>query len=478
MKPYAKSKFRKEMHMLKMVIVSLFFAAGVSAQTANVMDVLVDSVHCRGAHVSTRPHNRKVIYHEGSDTWYVFYGTGHWMETDPSNESLADQELIAWRSSTDSGATWSDHIAAIAGNGHSSSSCAILAGNTIYMSNMRWHYWRQLAGVPYEENGRIYYHRSKPDTFMFYAPYEVFPFQIESGNLVLGQPSEALPGDQHVMHAGPHYGSMTRDSNGYLWVAARALTPASGGGTSFDVWVARSLRPDDPTEWQPHTVVFQGAGGGSVAPQVVALSSGRVACVIHAKYEAMTTVALYNPVGGTWSFPQRIGSGTGSKRTCAVFDPGSERLHVVYTDSAGDARHRACTAPYDSSNWSPPLSEPGAVVARQAGTNQGDDDLTLSVDRSQNPAPLALVHRGPDLRLHLSYYNGAIWGPGDVKIGSQDPRFTCDEATAVEDFSQGLGFLYWARWANAADDEQHHSIGHMRFCLVRDVASLFGRFGR
>lgn len=461
---------------MKMVILSLFVAVGVSAQTANVTDVLVDSEHCRGAHVSTRPHNRKVIYHAESNTWYIFYGTGHWMEIDPSNESLADEELIAWRSSTDGGITWSDHTSAIVGNGHSSSACAILTGNTIYISNMRWHYWRQLAGIPYEENGRIYYHRGEPDTFMFYAPYEVFPFHIEAGNLVPKQPFKALPGDRHVMHAAPHYGSMTRDSNGYLWVAARALTRFGDELTTLGAWVARSLRPDDPSEWQPHTVVFQSAGGGSVAPQVVALDSGRVACVIFAKYEAMTTVAFYDPADETWSLPQKMGNGVGSKRTCAVFDPGSGRLHVVYTDSAGDARHRACTAPYGSSDWIPALTESGTLVAQQVGTNQGDDDLTLAVDRSQNPAPLALVHRGPDLRLYLSYYNGTLWASGNVNIGSQDPRFTYDEATAVEDFSQGLGFLYWGRWASDADNQQHNSIGHMRFCLIRDVPSLFGRF--
>lgn len=48
--------------------------AFVGSGTAEVMDVLVDGENCRGAHVSTRPHNRKVIYHKGSDTWSVING--------------------------------------------------------------------------------------------------------------------------------------------------------------------------------------------------------------------------------------------------------------------------------------------------------------------------------------------------------------------------------------------------------------------
>ena len=280
-----------------------------------VTDVLVDDEHCRGAHVSTRPHNRKVVYHAPSATWFVFYGTGHWMAT--LGDAGADREMMAWRSSED-GRTFTAH-----------------------------------------------------------------------------------------------------------------------------------------------------------APQIVALDEGRVACVLFAQHEKRTGVHLYDPDLRNWSQPQVVGQGYKSKRACAVFDPGSRRLHIVYTDAGGDARHRALAAPYAAENWSPPLAQPGTRVAEQAGTNQGDDDLSLSADLSRDPAPLALVHRGPDLRLHLRYYDGTNWSARDVNIGLQDPAWTCDEASAIADFSHGLGFLYWCQRRDKKLRNAHNNIGQLRFCLVRDAARLF-----
>ena len=305
---------------------------------------------------------------------------------------------------------------------------------------------------------------------MFFVPYEVFLFDIIDGQLVAGKEAEALPGDAHVGHAGPHYGSITRDTNGYLWVTARAQSPQHG---FLATWVSRTIRPDDITAWEPHHVLFKSSGPGTHAPQIIALDEGRVACVLFVKHEKMTVVYLYDPNSRTWDEPHIIGKGYQSKRACAVFDPGSRRIHVVYTDAVGDACHRALTAPYGPSDWSPLLDAPGTLVAEKAGANKGDDDLSLSVNPSQNPAPLALVHRGPDLRLHLRYYDGKNWSPKDVKIGLQDEAWNCDESSVVADFSHGLGFVYWRQWKDPKVREEKDGIGQLRFCLVKDVAALF-----
>jgi len=290
--------------------------------------------------------------------------------------------------------------------------------------------------------------------------------------LVAGKEVEALPGDRHVGHAGPHYGSMARDTNGYIWAAARALTKTGEAG-HLSTWVARSTRPDDISEWETHTVLFESAGPGTHAPQIIALDGGRMACVLFTKHEKRTAVYLYDPDSRTWGEPHIIGEGYESKRACAVFDPGSRRLHVVYTDSVGDVRHRALVAPYSSENWSPSLDKPGNLVAEKAGANKGDDDLSLSADLSENPATLALVHRGPDLHLHLKYYDGERWSAKDVKIGLQAPEWICDEASAVADSSHGLGFVYWCQWKDPEVRKQKNAIGQMRFCLIKDVAALF-----
>ncbi len=432
-----------------------------------VTDVLVDGEHCRGAHVSTRPHNRKVIYHGSSGTWFVFHGTGHWL--DKLGDAGLGKEMLAWRASKD-GQAFSSLAPAVVGNGHSSSADALLVGDRIFLTHARFGHWRVKAGISWEEGGKAWYHRSTPDRRMFFAPYEVFPFAIVDDRLVAEEAVEALPGDAHVGHAGPHYGSITRDTEGYLWVAARSQSPEHGW---MATWTARTTRPDDINRWEPHHVLFKSSGPGTHAPQIIALDEGRVACVLFAKHEQTTAVYVHDPASGAWGAPHVIGEGYQSKRACAVFDPGKRRLHVVYTDASGDARHRFLSAPYAAEDWSPPVDEPGILVADQAGANEGDDDLSLSADLSGNPGPLALIHRGPDLRLHLRYYDGTNWSAKDVRIGLHDPAWVCDEASAVADFSNGLGFLYWCQPADRKVREKRDGIGQLRFCLVRDVAGLF-----
>jgi len=443
-------------------------ASGLGMHLPGVTDVLVDGENCRGGHVTTRPHNRKVVYHASSKTWFIFYGTGHWM--DRLGDAGGEKEMIAWRSSKD-GKNFSELTPAVAGRqGHSSSTDVLLVGNRIFLTETRWGFWLQKANIPWKKDGKPWYYRSIPEQRMFFVPFEVFPFDIADGQLVAGKEAQALPGDAHVAHAGPHYGSITRDTNGYLWGAARAQSPEHAW---FATWVSRTTRPDDITVWDQHHVLFKSAGAGTHAPQIIALDDGRVACVLFAQHEQMTAVYLYDQDTKTWGEPQIIGKGYKSKRACAVFDGGSRRLHTVYTDPVGDARHRALTAPYGPGDWSPPLDEPGILVAEKAGANKGDDDLSLSVNLSKNPAPLALVHRGPDLRLHLRYYDGKNWSPKDVKIGLQDATLNYDEASAVADFSHGLGFVYWCQWKDPKVREEKDGIGQLRFCLVKDVAALF-----
>jgi len=356
------------------VLVVLSIGVVTAAEPENITDVLVDGENCRGFHVSTRPHNRKVVYHAPGRTWFIFYGTGHWMEK--LGEEGGDRELIAWRSTRD-GKTFTPFSPAIRGQGHSSSTDVMLTGDRLYASVTRFGYWRQKAGIPWKADGKVYYHRSTTDRPMFYVPYEVYSFEIDGDRLVAVDRAEALPGDRHVGHAGPHYGSMTRDTDGHVWVAARALAGKSG----FSTWVARTTRPDDISAWDPHTVLFTSAGPGSHAPQIIVLDEGRVACVLFVKHEQMTFLFLFDPKRGAWGEPQIVGKGYESKRASAVFDPGSGKLHIVYIDSAGDARHRSLVAPFRPGNWSPPLDKPGNLVAEHAGTNKGDDDLSLRCER-------------------------------------------------------------------------------------------------
>ena len=70
--------------LLALRLCSMTFAEAEarSLETAlpGVTDVLVDGENCRNAHITTRPHNRKVVYHARSKTWLIFHGTGHWID--------------------------------------------------------------------------------------------------------------------------------------------------------------------------------------------------------------------------------------------------------------------------------------------------------------------------------------------------------------------------------------------------------------
>jgi len=454
----------------KIALMLAFTAAGL-CQGPGVIDTLVDGENCRGWHVSTRPHNRKVVYHAPSKSWFVFHGTGAWADKTGNRDS--SREVVAWRRSED-GVRFTPLAEATSGNGHTSSVDVVLAGDRIYLTAARFSYWRTKAGIPWMVNGKPFFHPDNRNLngANFYCAFEVFPFEIAGGRLVAGEPAAALPGDAHMGNEGPHYGSLTRDTSGYFWAAARAMAGLDG---RFVTWVARTTRPGDITAWQPHTVMFKSNGPGTHAPQIIALDQGRVALILFVKNELKTSVYLFDPRSHAWGSPHVLSGGYESKRASAVFDPGSRRLHVVYTDDAGDARHRVWAAPYTPESFSPPLDRPGTMVAPKAGANPGDDDLSLSANLSQNPAPLALVHRGPDLHLHLRYYDGRKWSAKDVQAGQQDPALMSDEASAVADFSRGLGFLYWCQWKDPLVRKQKDEIGQLRFGLVKDVAALFDR---
>lgn len=335
-----------------------------------------------GWHVSTRPHNRKVVYHAPSKSWFVFHGTGAW--ADKTNHQDFSREIIAWRRSGD-GVRFTPLAQATVGNGHTSSVDVVLAGDRVYLTAARFSYWRTKAGIPWMLKGKPFFHPDNRNLngANYQCPFEVFPFDIAGGSLSAGQPVAALPGDAHMGNEGPHYGSLTRDTSGYFWAAARSMAGLDG---RFVTWVTRTTRPDDITAWQPHTVMFKSNGPGTHAPQIIALDQGRVALILFVKNELRTSVYLYDPRSHAWGSPHVLSGGYESKRASAVFDPGSRRLHIVYTDNAGDARHRAWAAPYDGASFSPPLDQPGTMVAPKAGANPGDDDLSLSANLAESRA--------------------------------------------------------------------------------------------
>ena len=105
----------------------------------------MDGTNCRGWHVSTRPHNRKVVYHAPSKSWFVFHGTGAW--ADKTGNQDFSREIVAWRRSED-GVRFTPLAQATSGNGHSSSVDAVLAGDRIYLTAARFSYCGRKRASP------------------------------------------------------------------------------------------------------------------------------------------------------------------------------------------------------------------------------------------------------------------------------------------------------------------------------------------
>ena len=112
--------------------------------TIGLKPVVIDDRNIKGVHVTTRPHNRKIIYYGGY--WFVFYGHG--------DKDADGRHRISWRSSQD-GINWSERHTAFEGNSHSSSLDVLLTGDRITALISRPDFYREKAGVPELRAGKF-----------------------------------------------------------------------------------------------------------------------------------------------------------------------------------------------------------------------------------------------------------------------------------------------------------------------------------
>lgn len=402
-----------------------------AGKTLKPPPVLIEGENIRGFHVSTRPHNRKVIYDPRSGYRFVFYGHGG---KDPDG-----RYRISWRSSKD-GLKWSDAHTAFEGNAHSSSTDVLLTKDKISMLIFRPHYYRRKAGLPEVREGRAWYDCPEDN---FFLPYEICQYKIQNGDLIPGKIFTVMAGS--AFDRRPHYGSLTRDSKGYFWVGARALS--DDGREQFEAWVSRSVQADDISEWQSPQVLYQAKGEGTLTVQVVALDEGRVYCVLFSQPDVGIYGTLYDPQRSQWESPYLISEGNAaSKRAVASFDPGSRRLHLVYIDNAGTLRHKILAAPYRQEDWSPKagIHVPGTEIAANVTTGCGiNDNISISIDTSRSPAPLVVAYHQQTPHYKLRRYNGRAWDREEIPIGMQDSTRYVDEISLIRNFSDKLGLIYY-----------------------------------
>ena len=375
----------------------------------------------RGGHLTTRAHNRHLVYHAPTDTWYAFVGTARAIvkKAPGANALFTSSDGAAWRLR---------HVFC-RGYGTSSSQDALLAGDTIYLLHWPndWQKWDQRYG-------------GTPGEYPVHYKVRAYTPGKAAGGRLTFRDHTAIRCTNHQLH---FYGSIAHGTDGYLWVGSRFYDKAVERATM--ACITRSARPDDPSAWLEPVEIGR-RRGNSVAPDLSPLPNGRMIAINHyspfsAKSgKAVIAAATCDPGKGKWSAETAVALGNAARRLrgLAEFDPGSGRLHLVYPDRRGDIRHKILSAPYRRGDWSPKagVDVPGRLVAR--GT---DDDLSIALDGSRSPATIALVYRR-GRTVYRKDYDGANWSAEERPIVRLADAEGSTELSLNLDGSKKLGLLF------------------------------------
>jgi hypothetical protein len=360
-------------------------------------------------HVTTRPHNRKLVYDPNTGNYFAFFGIG----TDSDG-----RDRNRWKSSGN-GVTWtSGGQAYYEGTGHSSSQDALYDGDKIVYLYFR-------------------YPTSNDRT------YSVKTFTIDGLNLIDNGAGTALMSWTHP-GSGGFYGSLTKDSLGYYWTAVR-LVDWAANPVEQKTGIFRSTNPNDPTSFQssPDVLTPINYDGNSV-PDVIALDNGQVIVIskqetdywLSGTKESELLVSLYLPGQGWQPTYTLLGGSDISNRirTVAEFDHQTQTLHLFYGDTNGNLRHLTLSSQYGQSDWS---SKPGTLVS--SGMNPNDEqDISMCLDFKTNPAGIYAAYLNQN-RYKIRYHDGSSWGP-EQPFGDQGSPV--NEVSMLKDCSHKVAALY------------------------------------
>ena len=373
------------------------------------IDGPIDHNHC-----TTRQFQHMTFCHEG--TWFVFYSDG---------------KDFRYQTSLDAGKTWerAEHAVTTAPNG-STSHDILKVGNTVYLSHAFYPLGRYDVNAPYaKDSTRRGEYRSEG--------------RIKEGRIegrTISWLSDVNPGFT------PDYGNMVQDSDGFFWV----FTREDQQGTAH-----RSSKPNDIDTWEPASICLPVKGRHAL--DAAALDHGKLYAVSLLTTDGKLYGNLYD--GKVWSddpvlLATDLTTVAGDDRRLAVeFDPTQNRLHLIYVDVENRLCHRYLDFPYRPSDWTPPPSNNGSVVASGVFT------CALSVDSSRAPYDLVITygkekHVGKDMRqrtgaLYARRFDGKKWQGEPLRISQPDTIHSW-YPNVNQDARDGLCVLY-SRSIDAVD---------------------------
>ena len=186
-------------------------------------------------HVTTRAHNRHLIYYPVTGTWYAFVGTGDALYERGANALFTSQD----------GEKWNLKHLFCHGYGTSSSQDAILFKNQIYL-------------LHYPNDWRVYDPRYGGTPWDGPVDYKVREYFLPTkfGNAIAFNDYTAIHGKYlSNLH---FYGSICRDSNGYIWIGTRSVIREKKDHLKVKTTLAfatRSTRQNDVSKWDKPILV-------------------------------------------------------------------------------------------------------------------------------------------------------------------------------------------------------------------------------
>ena len=162
---------------------------------------------------------------------------------------------------------------------------------------------------------------------------------IGGGAIAWSSPSTALAGNASVSY---DFATICQDDNGFLWVAARAQSPAG-----YYACATRSARSRDATSWEIPQAVSPISSSSLLYALVIPLREGD----IYAVWNVQGSIRGKRYVNGTGWEATATDIATGfsgdQEKLCSAVSDRDGRVHLLYVAQSG----RVCYKRYDGASW-------------------------------------------------------------------------------------------------------------------------------
>jgi hypothetical protein len=303
--------------------------------------------------------------------------------------------------------------------------------------------------------------------------------EIANGDIIWSAPAIIAQGKLSPRESYGYYPDIMIEADGRLSLTCRHYYVDELSKPHLDPVFVVTSKPGDISSWQTPVTLFT-----PTKPQMIdgheniPLPDGRRVLIYRTHnqvYEAGMPGRFYafHWDGTRWSEPVDLGNSDGingsDKRFCAMFDPGSRVVHLMYIKDSGtlwdnELRHRTLPPPYGASDWSSP-----AVIARNVFT------VTIGMDTSEEPARVAAVYgdqkytpggrwggRQHTGELYLKWFDGKSW-----ELRSELISEPGDELAWYPSISQDVAGTFGVLYTKGRPNE---TIFELRFALVEPTS--------